>query len=444
MECDGGSIDEYLLNSDANEEIKNAVEDDKKHGDIHEEDIKKIQKSGKDKDCEEPDDSEDFLKASFTEDLYITVSDPDKHVQTMETYISYKVTTKTTRSTFDSSEFVVRRRYQDFIWLSEMLVNEYPTFLIPPLPSKLIVKGLFDKFSSEFIKTRCIALNKFLQRIANHPIISHSQHLKTFLTTENFVPLNKQGIFSRVANSLRWSRVNNPEFETINDFVSLFGEKMSVMDRIGERLSLEKCQLVNDLHEFIPTLKEWSSLEEEPTETVMTAVNSCVELWLEEAEKIDKTHKLEVIPPVKEYTLYAEVVKQALKRRDIFQLQFEKCCEELKIKKEEKDNLPKADQSYSFGALMGKSPEIVKKEKEEKLNQQTETLSHHKEELADELAKANANFKADLERWNQHKAQDLACMLSKLASAQISYHNNCSSSWKNILSFMELPEQSKD
>uniref|UniRef100_A0A673Z9I5 Sorting nexin family member 30 n=1 Tax=Salmo trutta TaxID=8032 RepID=A0A673Z9I5_SALTR len=52
-----------------------------------------------------------------TRDLFVTVDDPKKHVSTMETYITYRVVTKTTRVEFDLPEYSVRRRYQDFDWL---------------------------------------------------------------------------------------------------------------------------------------------------------------------------------------------------------------------------------------------------------------------------------------------------------------------------------------
>lgn len=451
MEPNKSSSVECFQNDAKNDDLKEDVDSVMKQGDSNDGNKAKVLKEKELESYGDADNemfkkhiTEEFLSTSFNEDLYITVSDPDKHVQAFETFVVYKVITKTTRSTFDSSEFVVSRRFQDFIWLKEMFENDYPTFIIPPLPSKFIVKGLIDKFTPEFIEKRCLALNKFLQRVSNHPIISYSDHLKTFLISENFSSQNKQGIVSRVTNSLKWNRVNNPQFETIADFVSLFGEKMSILDRIGERLLMEKKDLVSDLRQFGPTLNDWSGIEEESTEAVLTSVGNCVEVWTEEGKKNVTVHELELIPLVKEYYLYAEVVKQALKRRDIRQLQFEKCSDQLESKQAEKDFLPNADQSYSFGALMGKSPELVKKEKEEKLLQQIESLSRVKEELANEHAKANANLIADLERWNQHKARDLAGVLSKLASAQITYHNNCSSSWKNILSFMELPEQTRE
>lgn len=38
---------------------------------------------------------------------------------------------KTTRSEFDSQEYQVRRRYNDFIWLRQRLEESHPTHLVP-------------------------------------------------------------------------------------------------------------------------------------------------------------------------------------------------------------------------------------------------------------------------------------------------------------------------
>jgi len=38
---------------------------------------------------------------------------------------------QTSRAEFDETEYVVRRRYNDFIWLRQKLVEAFPTHLIP-------------------------------------------------------------------------------------------------------------------------------------------------------------------------------------------------------------------------------------------------------------------------------------------------------------------------
>ncbi|CAJ0943730.1 unnamed protein product [Ranitomeya imitator] len=119
-----------------------------------------------------------------TRDLFVTVDDPKKHVCTMETYITYRVMTKTTRSEFDLPEYSIRRRYQDFDWIRNKLEETQPTHFIPPLPEKFVVKGVVDRFSEEFVETRRRALDKFLKRIADHPVLSFNEHFNVFLTSK--------------------------------------------------------------------------------------------------------------------------------------------------------------------------------------------------------------------------------------------------------------------
>ncbi|CAK6984318.1 sorting nexin-7 isoform X2, partial [Scomber scombrus] len=106
-----------------------------------------------------------------TKDLFITVDNPESHVTAIETFIMYRVVTKTTRSEFDSSEYEVRRRYQDFLWLRSRLEESHPTLIVHPLPEKFVMKGMVERFNDDFIETRKKALHRFVNKISEHPIL---------------------------------------------------------------------------------------------------------------------------------------------------------------------------------------------------------------------------------------------------------------------------------
>ena len=375
---------------------------------------------------------QDFEEKS-EEDLFVTVTEPDKQVTSMETYIQYKVTTNTSRAAFNSSQYVVKRRYHDFVWLREKLEEEYPTFIIAPLPSKFVVKGMLDRFSLEFTRKRCSALNVFMQRLVNHPVVSCSDHLKTFLTSENFSAAGKQGILARVSGSFMRSSVSTPEYHSIVESVTEFGDKIAVVDRISERLLAEKIELVNEVKEFAPTFSDWGEVEKEPIENLMTLVKDCLELCADSADDNATTLEQEVLPVLKEYSLYAEAIKQVMKKRDEFQYHFEKTDNEYKAKKQEKENLFKPDQGYSIGSLVGKKPE----QREEKLAQQIKDLSSRREKFNDDLTKANTDFQVDYERWKEQKKKDTASMLALLGDSQITYHSECIKAWEHILTSMK-------
>ena len=56
-----------------------------------------------------------------------------------------------------------------------------------PLPEKKSFSKHFDRFTTEFLKSRQIALNKFLSRIADHPVMSFNDNFHVFLTAKTWV-----------------------------------------------------------------------------------------------------------------------------------------------------------------------------------------------------------------------------------------------------------------
>ena len=63
--------------------------------------------------------------------LTITVSDPKKESEGMNSYVSYKVNTATNREEFSYGQFGVIRRYSDFAWLSDRLARDVPGAIVP-------------------------------------------------------------------------------------------------------------------------------------------------------------------------------------------------------------------------------------------------------------------------------------------------------------------------
>ena len=71
----------------------------------------------------------------------------------------------------------VTRRYSNFVWLFDALSIKYPFRMIPPLPPKRAV-GV----DAVFIEQRRMGLARFLNYIANHPVLRDEELVKAFLT----------------------------------------------------------------------------------------------------------------------------------------------------------------------------------------------------------------------------------------------------------------------
>ncbi|KAI3378508.1 hypothetical protein SNEBB_004935 [Seison nebaliae] len=117
------------------------------------------------------------------------VANAQKSIETMESYLTFEITTKSRLNR--SSEFKVRRRFRHFLFLHLQLKTIYPLIILPPPPEKHHLKNFeLDKFNNQFINKRMLALRSFLKRISHDPLLSTSNEFNNFLTTniDQYVP----------------------------------------------------------------------------------------------------------------------------------------------------------------------------------------------------------------------------------------------------------------
>ena len=130
----------------------------------------------------------------------ITVDDPQRVGDPIRGYTMYTVHTKvrvysihtsrrnqslisqTSSHLYSKSAFSVLRRYSDFLWLYETLSTNNPGVVVPPVPEK----SPFNRFDATFVHQRRLALEKCIQKIANHPVLQKDPDLKLFLESDTF------------------------------------------------------------------------------------------------------------------------------------------------------------------------------------------------------------------------------------------------------------------
>jgi hypothetical protein len=124
----------------------------------------------------------------------IIVSDPKKHAEPTAgaagvipgsgSYFSYLITTNLA----GTGEVVrVRRRFRDVVALADRLAATHRGLFIPGRPDKSVFEGQVIQ-RHEFVSQRCVALQRYLGRLAVHPVVGHSSDLRTFLTQPGAIP----------------------------------------------------------------------------------------------------------------------------------------------------------------------------------------------------------------------------------------------------------------
>merc|ERR1719263_1562349 len=107
---------------------------------------------------------------------------PEKDSLIGSTYVSYKIESSTSLPEYKKKDLVVRRRFKEFVALAERLSKSHRGYFIPPRPDKNVVEGKLH--STEFIEVRRVALQKYLQKLSRHPVLSRSRELQLFLEWE--------------------------------------------------------------------------------------------------------------------------------------------------------------------------------------------------------------------------------------------------------------------
>lgn len=374
-------------------------------------------------------------------DMHIVVDDPEKHSGTMDSYVTFRVTLTTTRSEYDSSEYQVRRRYNDFLWLRQRLEETYRTHLVPPLPEKHTLRRL-DRFSPEFLRVRGLALQKFLTRLADHPVLSFDKNFQIFLTAKawEFQAHKKQstGLLGRVTDSIHnmgasyMMKNRTPEFTMMHEYVQAFGEKLGSIDRITQRIVKEQSDFHADLLEWGPIYTLWANSEDQLVNALLT-MSKTVDFACEALKELIDATDDNFSQPLKEYILYTDAIKAVLRRRDAIQSQYEMTLDELNKKKDEREQLKISDQTYSLGAFLGKDPDEVKQQKQDKLDQQITELTTQMESYNDKAVVADSDLRADMERWHKNKHKDMKEVFVEMADRNIQYYNKCLKAWEDAI-----------
>jgi len=100
-----------------------------------------------------------------------TKADKGKKFSGMKTFTMYEIKSS-------AYERKVERRFKHFAWLHSRLTEQFPCVIIPPIPEKQ-VQGRFD---GDFIENRRQKLERFLNRVARHPVMGSSSVFRHFLT----------------------------------------------------------------------------------------------------------------------------------------------------------------------------------------------------------------------------------------------------------------------
>ncbi|GMM27570.1 sorting nexin 1 [Martiniozyma asiatica (nom. inval.)] len=206
----------------------------------------------------------------------ISVGSPITVGEFTNVHTVYTITTKTKSELFSEEETSVTRRYRDFLWLYNQLLNSQPGFIIPPPPEKQVV----NRFDSKFIENRRIALEMMLQRIANRKQLKNDSDFILFLQSKNFSVESKD----KETSTITYNPSESGDLKTMADLNSslmTFTESGSSGGFFSSLIGLNTPKYIEDDDFIIKRQQYINSLDDE-----LRQLSKALDMILEKREEL--------------------------------------------------------------------------------------------------------------------------------------------------------------
>ncbi|XP_020096696.1 sorting nexin 1 [Ananas comosus] len=373
--------------------------------------------------------------------LTISVTDPVKLGNSVQSYISYRVITKTNLPEFEDSEKIVIRRYSDFEWLHDRLAEKYKGFFIPPLPEKSTVEKF--RFSAEFIETRRQALDMFINRVASHPELRKSEDLKIFLQEDEEKmerirtleigyfkkkPADLIQIFKDVGSKVsdvvlgkeKPMEESTPEYEKLKHYIFELEDHLAEAQKQAFRLVKRHRELGQSLSDFGKAIKLLGSCEGDSLGKVFSELGSKSELLSIKLQKEAHNLLMNFEEPLKDYVRAVQSIKATMAdRANAFRQQ----CELAETVKLKMINIEKLALMHS--------------EKHGEAEMEYKELKAESEEATRRFENIVKLMNEELVRFQEQKTADMGLAFHEFAKGQAKLANDIADAWRNILPKLE-------
>ncbi|CAF1152983.1 unnamed protein product [Adineta steineri] len=346
--------------------------------------------------------------------IKICVCDPKKHKSNLDSYVTYLVNTQTYNDSVKINETNVRRRYNDFIWLKNLLDMKYPFNIISPLPAKHTLSNKLHVVADdgEFIRRRMIGLQNFLQRIIDNPVISIDSSVQLFLSADDDTLHTAQQqqtqatTISSVSPHIS-STNSNPfrqpmgrgkpipsEFSRTENQIQTLQDNLRKLERLTRKIETDQVSIQTEEEHLLSTFKQWLDIERkyDENDSFIDIVSSTQEKIVENQMDLLKYTNTKFIEPINEYVLFTNVVQDVLKRR----------------------------------AQLSEN-----------------VTTNNSEEMFDQLTIANETIKADIHRWTELKDKELTHLFHLMANKKIDFYNQSIDAWEQAAARLSLPNNQK-
>ncbi|KAL9656240.1 hypothetical protein ABK040_007855 [Willaertia magna] len=372
------------------------------------------------------------LEHEGDEPMFIfSVSEPEK-INTGKTfelsYWQFKITVDTKLQQYKKQTLICYRRFNDFVWVRDQLVENYKGVIVPPLPEKSILASVEKIFSAvdtnSLLEYRQRALTKFLTRVGEHPVLATSVELQQFLeaTEEEFNQI-KTTKKSKSGFSLFKTKPSSAEPEWVTTHRH-FVDKLDVqLKELRNRLQT----MVNRRKEMAASISEFGKLfigvgnverEYDPNNSLsknLIDIGQVAEKLGTATDSQAQKETMQVIETLTYYLGMCDAVRQTIQVLDDMRADRDSAQHQVQQIQQQKEK-----------------PNL-KEEKKQQLEVQLEEAAQRLSLKNDRLTQSENILKVDLERFDLERKIDFSCMLQSFLNLQVEYNQLLHENWSNLI-----------
>lgn len=351
---------------------------------------------------------------------------------------------------------ICHRRYNDFMWLRDSLVREYPGVIVPPLPEKTML-GTVEKFISSAVDTKSLleyrqrALTKFLTRVGEHPVLHTSTTLQQFLEMDEAAfrtmvksqpkPGKSSGASGGGGSSGSGSSSGGSSWfkkaPTIKEPEWITEEKKFVndLDNSLKNLKTKLQNMITKRKEMSASIVEFGKAFRNVGEAEKNydAKSQLGQSLIDIGDKSDILSKGALSQAEKETMQVIETLTYYLGMCESIK-SIAKMLEGMRADQEDASTAAKTlgTNIEKFAKMPGKEDRV------QQLSQSLEEASLREQTLAQSLKVAEERFADDIKRFSVERKVDFAYMLDAFIALQIEYSSTVCHSWESLIPSVKL------
>ncbi|KAI0923926.1 hypothetical protein AcW1_006742 [Taiwanofungus camphoratus] len=356
----------------------------------------------------------------------VTVDDPQRVGDPIRAYTMYTVHTKTTSPLFSKSSFSVLRRYSDFLWLYETLSANNPGVVVPPVPEK----SPFGRFDENFVQQRRLALEKCIQKIANHPVLQKDPDLKMFLESDTFaldikhrkaeIAHEKGGLLESLGQSITGPRFYETDewFDRQRAYLDSLESQLRGLVKAIDLVAKHRAELSAATGEFAQTIGDLASSE------VGTPLSSSF-AGLAEVER--KAQELQSMQSQEDMVTIMSTVDEYARLINSVRLAFSSRIRTYHAWQNADGNLKRVKQAHEASRAQGRLPS-------DQLSRSLALVADAERRALDakqEFDQVSRLVKSEMARFEQERIEDFKNALEVFLEGMISKQKQLISTWEN-------------